>query len=135
MMRVRQVIRSVKCVPLKLRTCHFPAIAILAPTSNTAMTYQARYACTEASFKNAKERPRYIIIATPNDKRTAISGRWVVRYFHEKYKVEVYWKNRTSRLPIRSKESSCKVFQGISLGSSNWGPMVARPTMTPKWQA
>jgi hypothetical protein len=133
MINVRHVILSVKWVPSKLTTYHLPAIAILVPTSNTAIMYQAIYACSEASVENAKERPRYTTTARPSDMRTAIRGSRVVRYFQEKNNVEVYCKNSTPRLAINIKESVCRVLHSVSLGS-NCGPIMASPTMTPKWQ-
>jgi hypothetical protein len=104
-MRVRQVILSVKWVPLKLTTGHLPAIIMLAPTSKTQTTYQAMKAFGLLSREKAKERPRYKIAAMARDDMTNTIGKRVIRYLHEKYPVKPYWKKSTILLNIKIKDS------------------------------
>lgn len=89
-MSVRQVILSTKWVPLKLTTCHLPAMAIFEASSRTAIIYQAINAPWIVSKENANDSPRYSMAATPNVDITANNGSRVVRYFHAKYVVEAY---------------------------------------------
>jgi hypothetical protein len=133
-MSVRQVILSTKWVPLKLTTCHLPAIAILAASSRAVVTYQPINALWIVCKENAKDSPRYRIAATPRVNITSNNGSRVVRYFQAKYVVEPYWKSRISLLAIKIKDSCWRVAHWVwPSPSSNSGPETASPIMTPKW--
>jgi hypothetical protein len=65
-------------------------------------------------------------------------GRRVRRNLHVKYIVDAYCNIRISRLPMRMMVKALNVLKSLfstAWPGFHWGPMTAKPTMTPNWIA